>query len=177
LASWRPVEIVAHLMQPASVHGKQGLDELFEQTRSILSMSNPEPRAVYGTQVAFNLLPGVGEPAWLLEQLQSILGLRATTAISLTRASVFHCYAASLFLCLENDPGIELLTGTLAASAHVDLASEPELLGPIRGATSDKTLIGAAHAAPGVPGGYWLWGVMDNLASSAANAMAIAATR
>ena len=51
------VEVAAHVLMPASARCKAGIDELFDQTRSILSMNEQRPEEIFGGQLAFNLLP------------------------------------------------------------------------------------------------------------------------
>jgi aspartate-semialdehyde dehydrogenase len=49
----------ATVLQPASEYGKDGLDELHQQTVSLLSFQNM-PRAIFDTQVAYNTLASFG---------------------------------------------------------------------------------------------------------------------
>ena len=57
LADCGAIDIVAHVLEPASARDQAGLDELIDQTRAILSMSDERPQAVFGTKLAFNLIP------------------------------------------------------------------------------------------------------------------------
>jgi aspartate-semialdehyde dehydrogenase len=54
--------IAATVLLPASEYGKEGLDELHQQTVSLLSFQNM-PRAIFDTQVAYNTLASFGESA------------------------------------------------------------------------------------------------------------------
>ena len=51
---------IATLFEPASEHGRRGMDELHEQTVNLLSFQQL-PKGVFDTQVAFNLLDRYGE--------------------------------------------------------------------------------------------------------------------
>ncbi len=63
IAAKLPVsEVVATVMEPASEYGKQAMDELHQQTVSLLSF-HELPREQYDAQVAFNLLPELGQEA------------------------------------------------------------------------------------------------------------------
>lgn len=166
------LEVVAHVLQPASAHGKAGLDELFEQSRAILSMSDQRPEELFGTQLAFNLLPWAGSSAPLGSHLQTILGTAWQAHIHLSQAGVFHCCSAGIFLIVDNDPGAAELQDLLLENPLVERPENPELLGPVAAATADKILIGEPTSSP--PRGYWLWSCMDNLAFSANNALALA---
>src|ERR1039458_9735582 len=58
-----PVRIAfATLLQPASEFGRAALDELHQQTMSLLSFQGM-PRNLYDAQAAYNLLAGLGESA------------------------------------------------------------------------------------------------------------------
>ena len=50
----------ATVLEPASERGRRGMDELHEQTVNLLSFQQL-PMIVFGTQVAFNVVPGYGE--------------------------------------------------------------------------------------------------------------------
>ena len=54
------VRAIATLFEPASEHGRRGMDELHEQTVNLLSFQQL-PKGVFDTQVAFNLLDRYGE--------------------------------------------------------------------------------------------------------------------
>lgn len=168
------IEVTAHVLQPASARGKAGLDELFEQTRAILSMSDERPEEVFGTQLAFNLLPWVGSSAPLEADLGAVLGVDLEARILLSQAGVFHCCAAGIFLGFSTDPGVEKLQQLLLESRLIEQAENPELLGPIAAAATTKILVG--EISPSSTKGYWLWSCIDNLTSSASNALALART-
>lgn len=172
LAQQGDVEMVAHVLQPASARDRAGLDELFDQTRSILSMSEQQHYEIFGTQLAFNLLPWKGSDESLATDLETILGRKLEAEIYLSQAGVFHCCSAGIFLRLGSDPGTEALRGLLEESPHIETHDEPDLLGPVAAAAAKKILLGPVTASP--TKGYWIWCVMDNLACSADNALAIA---
>lgn len=168
------LEVVAHVLQPASARGKAGLDELFEQSRSIIAMSEERPADIFGTQLAFNLLPWAGSSSALAGQLETILGGDLEARIHLSQAGVFHCCSAGIFLNTANDPGAVELQELLLESPLIERAEDPESLGPVSAATQSKILIGDVAASP--VKGYWVWSCVDNLAVSAANALSLART-
>jgi aspartate-semialdehyde dehydrogenase len=166
------LEVVAHILQPASARGKAGVDELFEQTRSILTMSEDRPEDVFGTQLAFNLLPWGGASNPLAAQLETILGTDLEVRIQLSQAGVFHCCSAGIFLSTAQDPGAAELQEILLESPLIERAEDPEHLGPVSAATQGKILI--SDIAPSPVKGYWIWSSMDNLAACADNALSLA---
>ena len=89
-----------------------------------------------------------------------------------SQAGVFHCCSVGFFLDLEKDPGVEELQALLSEDPLVDVYPEPDLLGPVAVAGSDKIQLGQVLPSPSK--GYWVWAVADNLICSANNALAIA---
>ncbi len=175
LAGFGLDEALAWILQPASMRGRAGLDELLEQTRSILAFRPRPPDAVFGHQLAFNLLPTPAASGPFLAELRQILGERPRLGLQIVQAGVFHSLAASLHLRFVDDPGAERLREALAGAPFLRLVERPESLGPIEAAGRDEVLLGALEADPGRPGAYWLWGVMDNLTRGGAlNAVAVA---
>ena len=58
----------ATVLEPASQFGRAALDELHQQTVTLLSFQSM-PRELYDAQAAYNLLSGLGEPRrsiWVL---------------------------------------------------------------------------------------------------------------
>lgn len=175
LAGHQPRGVVAQAIEPASGRGQEGVDELLEQTRAILSFKTDKPQQVFGSQLAFNLLPAVAPTAALAGQLQRVLRSDAPIGLQTVQGAVFHGLAATLFVRLDDDPGVEGVRESLGRHPHLELVEEGASLGPIDAASRDKVLVGDVQPAPGLPGGYWLWGVLDNLTrGGATNAVEIA---
>lgn len=173
LRAFSPQQIVASLLQPVSTHGRQGLDEVFEQTRSLLAFSSESPRKIFNSQMAFNVLPVPPQPQ-IAEHLRTIIGIDTSASVQVLQMAVFHSYAVSLHLQLSEDPGVEALRSSLEAHPFVDISPDPELLGPIDAAARDEVLLGSIHPVAGQPGSYQLWAVMDNLTcGGAVNALGI----
>lgn len=172
LRSLERIEISAHVLQPASARGKAGFDELFAQTRAILSMGDERPEELFGTQLAFNLLPWAGTSATLGPQLEALLGSTIQARVHLSQAGVFHCCSAGIFLAAAPDPGATQLQDLMLENPLVEMAEHPDLLGPVAAAATDRILIG--EPTPSSAGAYWLWSCADNLTLSANNALALA---
>jgi aspartate-semialdehyde dehydrogenase len=157
------------LMQPSSIRGQEGLDELLEQSRRILNFQPDPPMDVWGHQLAYNLLP-TGRPLTGLEaDLARVLGTELPLSVHVSQASVFH--GCTLALQVELDPAVdeERLASSLAAAPHVTQTDE-RTLGPIDAAGRDDIQV----VAQGQDGSYWLWAVFDNLTRGGAlNAIAI----
>lgn len=166
------LRLVSHVLLPASARGKAGVDELFAQTRSIISMSDERSQEIFGTQLAFNLLPWTESSATIALDLSTISGLDLDAQILLSQAGVFHCCSAGVFLQAANLPDIEELEDLLLHNPLIERSAAPETLGPVLAATTDKILIGEIQRSPSQ--GCWLWCCMDNLTFSANNALSIA---
>ncbi|HEX9201297.1 MAG TPA: Asd/ArgC dimerization domain-containing protein, partial [Acidobacteriaceae bacterium] len=100
----------ATVFEPASEHGRSAMDELHQQTVSLLSFQNL-PREQYGAQVAFNLLPSLGEASKvnLTSAKERIFdhysalseGMPFCMDLRLVQAPVFHGYVASVLVELQ----------------------------------------------------------------------------
>ena len=163
LLGFGPRLAVATVLQPVSVHGKPGLDEMFEQTRSILSFDDKPPRQVFPIQIVFNIVPPASPQKHLESQLQTVLGRELPVSIHLVQAGVFHSFSTTLYLELAEDPGLEAVRRALCEHPMNEVAEEPEVLGPIDAAARDEVLIGNVEPVAGGAGRYRLWAVMDNL--------------
>lgn len=168
----------AVLIQPTSLYDEGGLDELFAQARSIVAMQSQDEPAIFGRQLAFNLLPRpVAGPA-VSTDLRAILGGgegELPLAVRVLQGGVFHGVSAALHLRFDGDAAPEAVREALGEHPVNRLAEESELLGPVDAAASDEVLVGGVEAvAPADGGGVWIWGVMDNLTRGGAlNAVGI----
>lgn len=156
-----PESIVATVIQPASMFGNPGLEELFEQTRQIVAMTQRGPSPVFGAQLSFNLLPTTADALPLTEMLQAVLGEQPPVAVQMVQGGVFHCLAASLHLRLKGSAGAPTLRKAFAGHPYLEVADQPKRLGPIDAAASEKVIFGTIRKDS--TGGFWLWAVMDNL--------------
>jgi aspartate-semialdehyde dehydrogenase len=169
-----PEEAVATLIQPASMRDDPGLEELFEQTRQIVAMTKRTPSPVFGTQLAFNLLPAPLPADPLAAQVGSVLGGVPPVALQVLQGGVFHSVSASLWVRCAEAPTPQAVRKELGRHPHLEAADKPRLLGPVDAAAHDKILFGSVRRDE-TGGGFWLWAVMDNLTRGGAlNAIGIA---
>ncbi|MCH9647926.1 MAG: hypothetical protein K0U98_06780 [Deltaproteobacteria bacterium] len=169
------LSVSATVILPASLFEQEGLDELFEQTRQILTFSSEKARKVFDEQLAFNLLPvSAGSSRHLPELVENTLGSKVDTSIQLLQGAVFHSLGISLQLRFEgSDPGLEPIRLALEESPYLEFVDDPDQLGPAAAAGREEILVG--HLQTGRPGEYWLWAVMDNLTlGGALNAVRVA---
>jgi aspartate-semialdehyde dehydrogenase len=175
-AACDPRQVAATVIQPASTFDEPGVEELFEQTRQIVAMTERRPAAVFGAQLAFNLLPAMRAneaAADIAAALAAVLPEAPPLAVQLLQGGVFHGLAVSLHLRADNAPSLPALRKALLASPYVAAAGDAAHLGPIDAAASDKILLGPLRKDEQ---GIWIWAVVDNLTRGGAlNAIEIAA--
>lgn len=164
-----PTLAVAQVMMPASGKEQAGLDELFNQARSILAMQEDKPTTVFGKQIAFNLLPVSTVDSDTLDQLVAVLGKVPALALQVVQAGVFHSLACNLFISFEEDPGIDRVRSCLTSHPRIEEAGEDDSPGPTDAAAREEILISDLRAVPASPGSYQLWAVMDNLTRGGAS--------
>ena len=169
LRELRPSHAVAQVLMPASILDQAGLDELFQQTRSIVALREEKPTEVFGKQIAFNLLPVSSANTSFLEQMDQILGGVPVVALQVVQAGVFHSLACSLFVSFEEDPGLDTVQNRLEAQPWIEMAGEGDLPSPTDAAAREEILVADLRASPNRPGSYQLWAVMDNLTRGGAS--------
>lgn len=176
----------ATVLEPASEYGRGAMDELHQQTVSLLSFQSL-PKALYDTQIAFNLTPAAGSEAKINLQAAEArvrrhyallsAGRLPGVSVQLVHAPVFHAHTLSLGLDLERAMTAEQLSQLLAANEHIEIApSDEETPSNLAAAGQDQVLVRvrAAEDETGPANRFWLWAAIDNLKLTAANAVACA---
>jgi aspartate-semialdehyde dehydrogenase len=171
----------ATVLEPATEHGRAAMDELHQQTISLLSFQSI-PKETYDAQVAFNLLAVLGEEAKIdlaatesrIRRHYALLsgGRLPAVNVQLIHAPVFHGYGISLGVEFEQPAPLEEIEAALTGE-HVDVvlgdadapsnlstAGEEDIMVRVRGDEDGQRL--------------WIWAAADNLKLSALNAVACA---
>jgi len=179
---------VIQVFAPASEHGMPGVEELQQQTVSLLSFK-PLPRAIFDTQIGFNLLAQYGEeaPAALADSelriehhLATLLGLPGEgegapmPSLRLVQAPVFHGYSFSAWVEFDGNPGVEAIESGLATASIEVRGSEFEPPTNVSQAGQGGIAVGAISLDRNNPEACWFWLVADNLRLAAENAVALA---
>ena len=179
---------VVQIFAPASEHGARGVEELQQQTISLLSFKNL-PRAVFDTQASFNLLARYGPDAprsleetelRIERHLATLLALPGEgegapmPSLRLIQAPVFHGYGISAWVQFEENPGVDALENGLA-NPPIDVRG-PEVEAPttVGQAGQGGIAVGAIAEDRNDPQACWFWLVADNLRLAAENAVAVA---
>ncbi|HET6170528.1 MAG TPA: Asd/ArgC dimerization domain-containing protein, partial [Terracidiphilus sp.] len=177
--------VAATVMEPASEHGRLAMDELHQQTVNLLSFQSL-PREQYDAQVAFNLLPALGEAAKvkltaaqlrILNQYTELAGgALPALALQVVQAPVFHGYAVSLLVELAKPTTVPQVEGALAGE-HMDIvsgASDPPSNLSATGQEDVLVKVSSGSGGEGPGTRFWLWMAADNLKLAAQNAIACA---
>ena len=171
-----PTRATLTVLQPASLFGNAGLDELLEQTRSMLAFQNRDEERALPPELAFNLYQHGAGVDGILDPLDSLLAPRRTRPIELSaqvvQTGVFHGFGLCLQIAFEDDPGEATLAQALEDNEHFDLDVHPQRFGPKQAVAQDRILVGPAQKVR--PGIYSVWLAFDNLTlAGASNAVAI----
>ncbi len=175
-------EVVAVVIRPASDFGSPGIEELREQTVSLLRFERP-PTEVFGRQLAFNLIPqalvqrgGRSVEERIGTEVAELLGWPAPRlALRLLAAPIFYGHGISIRVAL----------GRPATAAEVAAAyEEVRGLRPPSSAragtpleTSEVRETTVAEVLEDGLGGFWLWAVAAEAAAAAAEQAAEVAHR
>ena len=174
--------VAATVMEPASEYGRAGMDELHQQTVNLLSFQTL-PREQYDAQVAFNLLPELGESAKVkLEMTEQRIrrhygilsdGELPELALQLVQAPVFHGYVMSLLIELGESAREREIEAALAGD-HVDVVSESSDPPSNLSAAGQEDIMVQVKQDSGDGRRFWIWLAGDNLKLAALNAIACA---
>lgn len=175
--------LAATVMEPASEHGRAAMDEMHQQTVSLLSFQEL-PREQYDAQVSFNLLPSLGEAAKvqlsdteerIRRQYRELLhGALPTLSMQLVQAPVFHGYVASVFVEMKEAATVAQMEAALSGE-HIDLVAEgSEPPSNLSAAGQEEIMVRVAGESRESGTRFWLWLAADNLKLTALHAIACA---
>ena len=174
--------VVAQIFVPASETGASAIEELQKQTINLLSFQKI-PSAVFGAQMAFNLLPRLGltghAPSGLETRLRSELRTCLGKALPLPalrviHVPVFHSLGVSLYAETREAAFAETLRQALEGERVRVRRASQHAPSQVEAAGSSDILVDAIMADPDHSTAVWIWAVTDNLALAALNAVEIA---
>ena len=174
-----------HIFEPASERGQQGLEELRQQTVSLLSF-HPLQKKVFDAQLSFNMLARYGDEApEALESIEVRIERHLATLLAgsgggpipslrLIQAPVFHGYSFSVQAEFEEAPDTDSLAAAIS-SPEVDVrARDMEPPNNVGIARQGGIAVGSILQDRNNPNAFWFWVVADNLHLMAENAVAVA---
>ncbi|TDR89556.1 aspartate-semialdehyde dehydrogenase [Enterovirga rhinocerotis] len=178
--------VVVSTYQSVSGAGKEGMDELYDQTKSVYSLSQME-RKKFPKRIAFNLIPqidvfmedGFTKEEWkMVVETKKMLDPKIKLTATCVRVPVFIGHSEAVNVEFENplsaDEAREILRA--APGILIDDKREPGgYMTPHESAGEDAVFISRLRDDSTVDNGIAFWCVSDNLRKGAAlNAVQIA---
>jgi aspartate-semialdehyde dehydrogenase len=178
--------VVVSTYQSVSGSGKEGMDELFNQTQSIYANKTIEKKK-FTKQIAFNVIPHIDsflengntkEEQKMINETKKILDDSIKVSATCVRVPVFISHAESVNIefdsPLSEKRAKELLSNFKNISV-VDYHKDEGYVTPIEAAGEDKVYVSRIREDDTVDNGLNIWVVSDNLRKGAAlNAVQIA---
>jgi aspartate-semialdehyde dehydrogenase len=178
--------VVVSTYQSVSGAGKEGMDELFEQTRGVFVNDAPQPQK-FAKQIAFNVIPqidsfmddGSTKEEWkMVVETKKILDPDIQVNATCVRVPVFIGHSESINVEFEKPVSVAEATEALRNAPGVIVLDTREPGGyatPVECAGEDATYVSRIRKDPTVKNGLSFWCVADNLRKGAAlNAVQIA---
>jgi aspartate-semialdehyde dehydrogenase len=178
--------VVVATYQSVSGAGKDGMDELFEQSRGIFVGDQVEPKK-FTKQIAFNVIPhidvflddGSTKEEWkMVVETKKILDPKIKLVATCVRVPVFVGHSEAVNIEFENEISAAEAQDILRESPGVMLIDKREDGGyvtPVECVGDYATFISRVREDSTVENGLTLWCVSDNLRKGAAlNAVQIA---
>ncbi len=176
------LSLAATVFEPASEHGREAMDELHQQTVNLLAFQSL-PREQYDAQVAFNVLPLLGESAKVdlagaaarIVRHYAVAGTNLPElSAQVVHAPVFHGYVISVLVELENPAGVSELEAALAGEGIDVVLEESDPPSNLSAAGQEDVMVLVRPAGADVGRKFWLWLAADNLKLAALNGIACA---
>jgi aspartate-semialdehyde dehydrogenase len=180
--------VVVSTYQSVSGAGKDGMDELFAQTKAVF-VNDPVATKKFTKRIAFNLIPhidvfmedGFTKEEWKMNvETKKILDPKIKLTATCVRVPVFISHSESVNVEFERPISPEEATELLRNAPGVQVIDKRENGGyitPHEAAGEDATYISRIREDATVENGLAFWCVSDNLRKGAAlNAVQIAET-
>src|SRR5216684_3577271 len=178
--------VVVATYQSVSGAGKEAMDELFSQTKSVFTMDEVEVKK-FPKRIAFNVIPhidvfmddGFTKEEWkMVVETKKILDPKIKLVATCVRVPVFVSHSEAVNIEFENpitaDEARELLRNAPGCLV-IDKREAGGYVTPYEAAGEDATYISRIREDATVENGLALWCVSDNLRKGAAlNAVQIA---
>jgi aspartate-semialdehyde dehydrogenase len=180
--------VVVATYQSVSGAGKEGMDELFRQTKASF-VNDPPQSEIFTKPIAFNVIPhidvfmedGSTKEEWkMVVETHKILDPNIAVHATCVRVPVFIGHSEAVNVEFHNPVTVAEARQVLREAPGVtvmDTREDGGYITPIESAGEDATFISRMRKDPTVPHGLAFWCVSDNLRKGAAlNAVQIAET-
>jgi aspartate-semialdehyde dehydrogenase len=179
---------VIHIYAPASEHGAAGVEELQQQTVSLLSFKSL-PKSIFDAQSSFSMLAQYGDEAPVkLEDIELRIERHLATLLDLpgdgagapmpslrvVQAPVFHGYSFSAWVEFEDSPDIEAIESSLATASIDVRGADLEAPNNVGQAGQSGISVGSITPDRNSANACWFWIVADNFRVAAENAVEVA---
>ncbi len=178
--------VVVSTYQSVSGAGKEGMDELFEQSRNIFVGDSAEPKK-FTKQIAFNVIPhiddflddGFTKEEWkMVVETKKILDPKIKVVATCVRVPVFVGHSEAINIEFENEISAKKAQSILREAPGIMLIDKREdggYITPVECVGDYATYVSRVREDPTVDNGLVIWCVSDNLRKGAAlNAVQIA---
>jgi aspartate-semialdehyde dehydrogenase len=178
--------VVVSTYQSVSGAGKDGMDELFDQTKALFVNDHKEPQK-FTKPIAFNIIPhidvfmddGSTKEEWkMVNETKKILDPSIAVNATCVRVPVFVGHSESVNVEFETPLSVDEAREILSDAEGVAMYDEHRDGGyctPLESVGEDGVFISRLRADPTVKHGLSMWVVSDNLRKGAAlNAVQIA---
>ena len=171
--------VVVSTYQSVSGAGKEGMDELYDQTKKTFSYDKEEPKK-FTKQIAYNVIPhidvfmddGMTKEEWkMVHETKKILDPKIEVSATCVRVPVFVGHSESVNIEFENaitpEEAREILDNA-PGCVVVDRKENGGYATPIEAVGEDATYISRIRKDPTVKHGLNIWVVSDNVRKGAA---------
>ena len=178
--------IIVSTYQSVSGAGKEGMDELFNQTQGIYTNKTIEKNK-FTKQIAFNAIPHIDsfldngntkEEEKMINETKKILDEGIKVSATCVRIPVFVSHAESINIEFDSPLSVKKATELLKNFENisvVDFHKDEGYVTPVEAAGEDKVYVSRIREDNTVDNGLNIWVVSDNLRKGAAlNAIQIA---
>ena len=181
--------VVVSTYQSVSGAGKEGIDELWDQTKSIYNPTDDKPARKFTKQIAFNVIPhidvfmdsGDTKEEWkMVAETKKILDTKIKVTATCVRVPVFVGHSEAINIefeeFLDEDEARDILREAPGIMV-IDKRQDGGYVTPIECVGDFATFISRIRQDSTIENGLNLWCVSDNLRKGAAlNAVQIAET-
>ena len=177
---------VVSTYQSVSGAGKEGMDELWNQTKAIYGLGDAKPK-LFPKQIAFNVIPFIGsfrddgftdEEAKMWDETHKMLDPSIKLTVTCVRVPVFVGHSEAVALEFDKPITPDEARAILRDAPGVQVIDKQEHDGyitPVDAAGEHDVYVSRIRKDPSVENGLMLWIVGDNLRKGAAlNAVQIA---
>ena len=179
--------VVVSTYQSVSGAGKAGIDELWDQTKSLYNPTDDKPAKTFQKQIAFNVIPQIGDfmedgtttEEWkMVVETKKIMDPAIKVAATCVRVPVFVGHSEAINVefedFLDEDEARDILREAPGVMV-IDKREPGGYVSPIECVGDFATFVSRLRQDPTVENGLAFWCVSDNLRKGAAlNAVQIA---